>query len=362
MAHTPTLDKERDSATETLLPPEEQFWQRYSPHHELPLSGVGSFVLHGLVIGILILAYVLLNQQRESESNRPVTMDVVKIEGDGTGFEGGGGGGQPGTKGQLNKDGRTEDVFGQSKASTDKIEPPEASPKFEKVPDVPIVNPPETADTGVPEIDDSIRQIAREADSAVKKAMNIASTGGNPDGGKTVGKGGTGGVGDGPGKGNKTGPGVGQGGPGGGKATRAEIFAARWRFELGGNPREHATKLDVVGVILAVPDPRGEFFLIRDFKRRPAELRRENLEPFRDAVKWYNVTPASLAGLARELRLPFTPRYVVMLLPRDREQLMADAEQAYAERNGRSLKTVRETSFDFQLRDGAFQPVVIQQK
>src|SRR5438067_9637644 len=83
-----------------LTPPEERFWQRYSPHHEAPLSGVGSFVLHGLVLGILILGYTLLNQRREAESNRLVTMDVVQLEGGGSGFEGGGG--EPGAPGALN--------------------------------------------------------------------------------------------------------------------------------------------------------------------------------------------------------------------------------------------------------------------
>ena len=39
-------------------PPEERFWQRYSPHHELPLSGAGSFALHLVVLGVLLLFLV----------------------------------------------------------------------------------------------------------------------------------------------------------------------------------------------------------------------------------------------------------------------------------------------------------------
>src|SRR5439155_18569824 len=96
----PTLDTKRAPSTDTLLPREERFWQRYSPHHEAPLSGVGSFVLHGLVVGILFLGYLLVTQRREAESNRPVTMDVVQLEGGGSGFEGGGGG-EVGAKGPL---------------------------------------------------------------------------------------------------------------------------------------------------------------------------------------------------------------------------------------------------------------------
>jgi len=44
MTQQPTLDRPESDR----LPPEERFWQHYSPHHEAPLAGVGSFTLHGL--------------------------------------------------------------------------------------------------------------------------------------------------------------------------------------------------------------------------------------------------------------------------------------------------------------------------
>src|SRR5439155_5564489 len=187
---TPTLDAKRNGSTDTLLPPEERFWQRYSPHHEAPLSGVGSFVVHGLVIGVLILGYMLLNQRREAEANRPVTMDVVELAGGGSGFEGGGG--EPGTKAAATKSGRTGDVFGSPKTDVSKIDTPTPAPQFEKV-EVPLLGFPETPEAGVVEITASLRGIAREAEDAVNKAMKIAAANaGNPDGGNKVGKGGTG--------------------------------------------------------------------------------------------------------------------------------------------------------------------------
>src|SRR5262249_6774190 len=128
MAQTST--PEANSAT--LVPPEERFWKRYSPHHEAPLSGVVSFVLHGFVIGILALAAMFLTQRREAEGNRPVSMDVVQLEGGGTGFEGGGGGGAPGPEGKPNPAGRTENVFGQKSEEPNKPENP-TTPSFENV-------------------------------------------------------------------------------------------------------------------------------------------------------------------------------------------------------------------------------------
>ena len=74
-------------ATKQRVPPEEQFWERYSPHHEAPLSGIGSFAVHFLIAGFLILAGYLgwlgLGSHRSS-----LPTDVVRFDPG----EGGGGG------------------------------------------------------------------------------------------------------------------------------------------------------------------------------------------------------------------------------------------------------------------------------
>src|SRR5436309_6489 len=38
-----------------LLPPEEKFWQRHSPHQEFPLSGVATVLVHLLVLFVIVL-------------------------------------------------------------------------------------------------------------------------------------------------------------------------------------------------------------------------------------------------------------------------------------------------------------------
>src|SRR5437016_12516859 len=82
-----------------LLPPDEKFWQRYSPHHEFPLAGVTSFFIHGLVLGILVLAALWYMFQRDSDSYKPPSMDVVQVSGGGDAF-GEGAGGEPGLPGE----------------------------------------------------------------------------------------------------------------------------------------------------------------------------------------------------------------------------------------------------------------------
>src|SRR6516164_11225225 len=99
-------------------PPQEVFWERYSPHHECLLSCVSSITLHGLVVGLLILIALTAFWARNSDANphRPPNMDVVQLEGGGDGgLEGGGG--EPGPV-QPNQ-GKTEAVAADTQKKTE---------------------------------------------------------------------------------------------------------------------------------------------------------------------------------------------------------------------------------------------------
>jgi hypothetical protein len=148
------------------------------------------------------------------------------------------------------------------------------------------------------------------------------------------------------------------------KGTQQEVYAIRWRFDLSGDSREHARKLAAMGVTVAIPapQPNAGFFIITDLNRRPAELKKDSLAEYKDAVKWFNTRPESVQSLARELQLPYVPQFVVLLLPKDREQVMAQKEAQYARAQGRDVSTVLETWFDFRMQNGAYDPTVIRQK
>jgi hypothetical protein len=99
---------------------------------------------------------------------------------------------------------------------------------------------------------------------------------------------------------------------------------------MSGSPKEHADKLDRACVIVAIPaqgvttpGPGADHLLITDLKRRPAVTKNTDLSEYGDAVKWYNIRAESVRGLAHELKLPYVPAYVVLLLPKDREAKMA---------------------------------------
>ena len=70
---------------DSLIPPEEAFWQRYSPHHEAPLSGVTSAVLHALVLGLFLFGGWLLWKLGLGHDTKPLPVDVVQMLGGGGG-------------------------------------------------------------------------------------------------------------------------------------------------------------------------------------------------------------------------------------------------------------------------------------
>lgn len=343
-----------------LVPPDEQFWIRYSPHHEFSLSSLGSIVVHAGIIGGLILVGTLLAMRRDSDVLRPPTMDVVQMS------EGGAGDGNPGGQGDGNI--RKGDPDGPKEFRKVANASPE-KPNLQS-PTINLANLPKTEtnlemptldgdDPSVPALDNSaLTQLNKAALEQVDKAMEIARTSFGTKEGVVGGQG----PGYGKGIGDKKGDGTGSGTPGTRTATRAEILAWRWRFDLTGNPKQHAEKLDAIGVVLALGDGRGGFYLVRDLKRRPVPLEKADMTKYKDAVKWFNTRPESVAGLAQELKLPFQPQFVVILLPKDREEKVAAEEARYAQQRNRPVQTVRATWFDFEFRDGGYEPVATKQE
>jgi hypothetical protein len=58
-------------------PPEEEFWVRYSPHHELPLSSVTSVALH--ILAIVFLALIGWIAVNFFDDNKPPEVTAVAI-------------------------------------------------------------------------------------------------------------------------------------------------------------------------------------------------------------------------------------------------------------------------------------------
>jgi len=356
-----------DSATRVdLVPPDERFWQRYSPHHEAILSAVGSLTLHGLVIGIPILFIAVLGiLGAGSAEMQPPKMDVVQLVG--TGGDGMEGGGDVSPLGSA--DGANQKEAVEQKNET-LIPAAEADSKLNDLPNpVPTVVEPAVTEEpkSLEDLSAELNRIGKEATKLQEpppapKAVRKTST--RPAGVATGQAGGTGlgGSGGGSGTGKGKGKGDGSGGLPGRAMTKQEVFAQRWRFDLSGNGKEHADKLTAAGVILVVHNRFNHAFVIKDLRRRPLEADQGYPVQFKDAVKWYNRSRQSIALLGQHLSInPDLISQLELLLPKEREEKMAEAEAAFARKQGRAMNQVTETWFDFRLVNGSFEPVVIRQ-
>jgi hypothetical protein len=356
-----TEKKTPSRAGKPLLPPDEQFWQRYSPHYELPLAGATSFFFHGLVVGILAVGGLAFLFRIDVDAAKPPPMDMILVEGGGFG----GPGGEPGLPGAPGEPGLKE--MGLPDAGGSEGDSDASKEGVEELPSLPTMElqaPPSDEGTEPSnDVTEKLKQLSIDAEKRAnapipKKAIGRSKgiLGAKRPGGST-GKLGKGGQGGGP---RGFGP----------KATDQEIKAWRWRFDLTGSPRDHADKLDRTGLIVAVPDPaagkpdpkKGQHLFIRDLKRRPVMLEKGDFTKYEEAVKWYNRTPESVRGLVKELQLPFVPEYVVLLLPKDREAKMAAEEHRFAQQHGMNPAAVQETWFDFRLQNGVYEPIAIRQK
>jgi hypothetical protein len=359
-----TEKKTPSRAGKPLLPPDEQFWKRYSPRYELPLAGATSFFVHGMVVGILAVGGLAFLFRAGAEASRPPQMDVTLIEAGAGDFGSGGMPGSPGEPGQqeVGMEGAGAPLEGANTGN----EPTDELPSVGSLElDLP------SSVAAAESKDDLVKQFEQLRADADKRSKDPAPKSGSK-GGILGGKGVVGGTGkSGAGKGGQGGTGgTGRAGGGGRKATDQEIKAWRWRFDLAGAPKVHADKLDRAGLIIAVPDPaegkanpeKGPYFLIRDLKRRPISLEKIDLSKYQDSVKWYSQKADSVRDLAKEIKLPFVPEFVVLLLPKDREAKMAAEERRFALQNGTNPAIVRETVFDFRLQNGVYEPVAVSQK
>jgi hypothetical protein len=300
------------------LPPEERFWQRYSPHWELPLSGAGSFTLHALCAGALVLGVVL------AIVNKPkLTLPVEPVH-----FDAGGGGKADGS-------GDGEGVGLGSLVDAGESADQEQPGKVE-APPRPALTPVER-DTLPQQFDDGAERYLRQneteqarayvrLDSVLRDKARVRDV--SPGKGK-------GGLGKGGGEGEGTGTGKGAGqGPGKGPPSRAtlnqrEKRMLRWNMRFPANSaQEYLEQLRRLGAILAIPMPGGQYQVIHDLRRRPAQPVEEDVAKL-NRIFWIDDNPQSVPGVLRALGLPQGPRRFVAFMPQELEKSLYDMEKRH---------------------------------
>jgi hypothetical protein len=304
----------KDSRTPSLvpvLPPEERFWRRYSPHGEAPLSVAGSIGVHGLVIGGLIL-FALYVASLFYKPMHSLPIDPVQLTG----------GGDRSKEGVGNGRG--------DRGNGDTIGEPDKNPQIgeENAERRPSLNPVEISKLQKEFDDDSSRRIAesqtgrklRQIDESLRNKLRAGLNPGKKPG-----------PGTGPGQGD--GPGV---GPGRAKLTKREQRMLRWNMRFTAlMGAEYLAQLRGLGAILAFPVSEGDkpkYKVVRDLKPG-GKLLDEDLSKI-NRIYWFDNKAKSVKDILGVLgaRLPRMPEHFVAFMPEALEKQLFDMERGYVER------------------------------
>jgi len=321
------------TAKNQLLPPEEKFWERYSPLNEAPLSGVSSTVMHLLAIG-LILGIFWVNQFfKFDEENRSLPVEPIRLTG-------GGGGGNP--RGSGTGPGDPGDIV-RSEQESGELPPDDVNSK---------AKPPE-----LQELNPSIApKIESDFGKEVKPTKQLNSLAGLGDQSrdnlrKSIGGGGKGGSGSGGGRDTGMDKGEG-GGKGDGKGLNArEKRVLRWALLFNTKSGiDYRDQLVGLGAIVAVPSKEeGHYSVIRDLKKPAPKV--EDVTSM-NRIFWIDDKPESVRALFQAMNQP-VPSAFVAFFPKDVEDRMLRLELAYTEQKYRTRdeNRIQETRFDV-IKDG----------
>jgi hypothetical protein len=334
----------------TPTPPAEEFWQRYSPHHEFPLSSVSSVTLHILVIVLLVLGGWLAIKLGLMSDNSGLPVDAIILE------RGGGGGSLNGREGATGSGDLPPEAVTDPKADPNKPINPLTLPDLPDTPVDPIKLPDFKDSDGKRVIDPGARNLALEASKSLSEDARTKIFGAVGD--KGGGGEGTGG-GTGSGKGKATGSGTGDGTKGK-KLSERQKRQLRWTMIF--NTRDgndYATQLDALGAILAVPTSaeNKEFLVIRDLKSRPAQGKVEDPAALQ-RIYWIDDKVDSVTGLARALGIKTNPKLIIAFLPVELENKLAQMERDY---KGLKEDDIAETRFDVVRTGEGYEPKVTSQ-
>lgn len=319
-----------------LAPPPEEFWDKYSPHYEFPLSSVGSVAMHVAAVGVFVLVMYLLAQLSFSDKvmppMRPMTVTGAD-DGESEGKQGSGGGDM-----------------------VENVNPHE-------VPMDPMRNIPQaTLDNVKQEIKDFVPTIPQADDApkieelpAFKKIAQL-----NDDIRKKLLEGKSGERGKGPDNGKGTQPEDGSGTGGKGNAESSKSRGIRWELifktESG---RDYVAQLAAMKATLVIPQPA-------DWKTSKAYRNIGEANPVGEAFSMDNMpglyfiddSADSAAKVAKALGLNFAPPIFIAFFPKDVEEELAAKERAFRKRKEGDIFS---TKFKILIRDGRYEIVVVDQ-
>jgi len=337
MSNAPVAAPQTANPVRMLVPPEEKFWKRYSPHHEAPLSGISSFAVHMLLIPLLLLIGWVRTKLHDEDENRSVPVDVVRIKPSGGGGSKSGVGGGPGDI----ADAGGKESGGGGEQPRDRPPAPDDPPKpipvakrqglqkeFKKDPHAERLFQDGTqASARLFDLDQDIRKQLRR---------NV-----NPGLGQ-------GGSGSGGGMGSGKDKGVGDAsGPGEAALNQREKRQLRWAMTFNTqNGVDYLNQLNGLGAIVAIPQDAGRFLVIRDLKN-PRSAQVEDISSI-NRIYWVDNKPQSVQSLVTALGLREVPPFFAAFFPKELEAKLLEREMAFLkQRYGKTDEhLIHETKFD----------------
>ncbi len=298
------------SAAVTLLPPEERFWKRHSPHGEGPLSLAGSLALHGLAVGTLLLFAVYLAavffQPERSLPIEPVQLAGGAAPGNAARGPGPGSGGlreddRPDTDAALGSDEKEPPL-----PQLTPLEKKQIEERFE-----PDLRPQVAASPTGRRLARMEKQVQRQLLDGLKagpgnRGSNKDGAGAGADKGKTK-----------------------------GTLKRNERIERmlRWHMRFSASSgEEYLNQLRGLGAILAIPvaeKPEPDYRIVRDL-RAPARLKKEDLAKI-NRIYWIDDKPSSVRDVMKALGLDLRPQRFVAFMPEKLERELYDRERRYVE-------------------------------
>ncbi|HZV08049.1 MAG TPA: hypothetical protein VE999_23400 [Gemmataceae bacterium] len=361
--NAPPLEKiDNRNDPSQLVPPDEKFWQHYSPHGEFPLSSAGSLVVHLLIFGLLgLMAW--LGVALFSHSSRSLPVEAVRLDLGGGGGNPRGEGDGPNTGAMPQEAGDAKNENATESVPTDPVTPPKLD-----VNPTPQVQPKFENDPG--RVISTTEQASQTFASLRKTAGKAVSPNSKPPGYGKGGKGQGGGSGDGEGKGTGSGKGDGPG-----NLTKREKRQLRWTllndtYDF----NDYVNQLQGLGAILAIPvRERGDDFdyvIVKNLSARPAKVSKGNIEDVRrevsSMIRWVNENPRDAAGIIHALGLPMPQvaqdkLHFFACLPEQLEQKLLQLEIAHLHKRypNREEDDIKATTFHIIRRGGGkYEPVV----
>jgi hypothetical protein len=312
-----------------LIPPEETIWVRYSPHHEAPLSFLGSGALHLLVLMVVGVSALLGIWWFKSQAN-PLPVSAVRM---------GGGGGSPTGKGDGPGFGTGgEDVAGPDNRdpSGDAVQRPPLDVEEMKQTKVEFADDP-TAQRYIEEGNENLKKIARLNPDARNKMRD----------GLTPGKG-QGGTGEGGGRGTGQGPGKGPGKGAGRELNQREKRMVRWTmvFETRSG-EDYVEQLRDLGSIIAVPTGPGraeyKFCDLTKFRGPRYEFADGDLSTM-NRIWWQDDQPQAVRSLTAAMGWRGRADHFIAFMSPEVEEKLAKLEHNF---KGLNEEQIHETRFRF---------------